>query len=49
MEKYTRAQMEVIEFENEDVITSSSCDTVLHICTTTDYDNPPCSGELWAD
>ena len=25
MEKYTKAQMEVIEFENEDVITASSC------------------------
>ena len=24
MEKYTKAQMEVIEFENEDVITASS-------------------------
>ena len=24
MEKYTKAQMEVIEFENEDVITSST-------------------------
>ena len=24
MEKYTKAQMEVIEFENEDVITTSS-------------------------
>ena len=30
MEKYTKAQMEIIEFENEDVITNStdscSCD-----------------------
>ena len=25
MEKYTKAQMEVIEFENEDVIATSSC------------------------
>ena len=25
MEKYTKAQMEVIEFEAEDVITTSSC------------------------
>ena len=25
MEKYTKAQMEVIEFENEDVITTSGC------------------------
>ena len=27
MEKYTKAQMEVIEFENEDVITTSGCVT----------------------
>lgn len=27
MEKYTKAQMEVIEFENEDVITASGCGT----------------------
>ena len=25
MEKYTKAQMEVIEFESEDVITTSQC------------------------
>lgn len=34
MEKYTKAQMEVIEFEAEDVITTSS----IKICTSTDYD-----------
>lgn len=27
MEKYNKAQMEVIEFENEDVITTSGGDT----------------------
>lgn len=27
MEKYEKAQMEVIEFENEDVITTSGCGT----------------------
>ena len=32
MEKYTKAQMEVIEFEREDVITSSSS-----ICTSVCY------------
>ena len=44
MEKYTKAQMEVIEFENEDVITSSticpdnctfdgvSCGNLIHVC-----------------
>ena len=25
MEKYIKAQMDVIEFENEDIITSSGC------------------------
>ena len=34
MEKYTKAQMEVIKFEAEDVITTSS----IKICTSTDYD-----------
>ena len=28
MEKYEKAQMEVIEFENEDVITTSGCNGV---------------------
>ena len=28
MEKYTKAQMEVIEFEAEDVITTSGCNGV---------------------
>lgn len=33
MEKYTKAQMEVIEFENEDVITTSEiCPKVIGIC-----------------
>ena len=33
MEKYTKAQMEVIEFENEDVITASgTCPNVITIC-----------------
>lgn len=44
MEKYTKAQMEVIEFENEDVITSSTicpdnctfdggtCSNIIHVC-----------------
>ena len=49
MEKYTKAQMEVIEFENEDVITTSS----IKICTSTDYDNvkpDPSDGScIWAD
>ena len=33
MEKYTKAQMEVIEFEAEDVITTSgTCPNVITIC-----------------
>ena len=32
MEKYAKAQMEVIEFENEDVITTSGCNGV-NTCT----------------
>ena len=33
MEKYTKAQMEVIEFEAEDVITASGyCPNVIQIC-----------------
>ena len=42
MEKYTKAQMEVIEFEAEDVITTSGGPAW---CPT--YDIPhPCPGEL---
>lgn len=32
MVKYEKARMEVIEFEAEDVITTSSCDANLNIC-----------------
>ena len=48
MEKYTKAQMEVIEFENEDVITTSS----IKICTSTDYDTitpDPSDKCIWGD
>ena len=49
MEKYEKAKMEVIEFEAEDVITTSS----IKICTSTDYDNiKPDPGDgmcIWAD
>lgn len=34
MEKYTKAQMEVIEFEAEDVITTSSIPTIQFFCWT---------------
>ena len=54
MEKYTKAQMEVIEFEAEDVITTSGCNGVNAGiggwgCGT---DNPGCSSycsELFTD
>ena len=49
MEKYEKAEMEVIEFEAEDVITTSSCDAVIGICTGTDYDSPPCVGVVLAE
>ena len=51
MEKYTKAQMEVIEFENEDVITASGCS-----CNSVNVgvggwgcgnDDPSCSKNCW--
>ena len=55
MEKYTKAQMEVIEFENEDVITESipidhcpwdgGCKLEDHICTS----DGDCPSVLWGD
>lgn len=46
MEKYTKAQMEVIEFENEDVITTSGdCPNVIYICPEETVD----CGVVWAD
>lgn len=48
MEKYEKAQMEVIEFEAEDVITTSS----IKICVSTDYDTvepEPGDGCIWGD
>ena len=51
MEKYTKAQMEVIEFEAEDVITTST--VTIPICKNTDYDTvvpDPSDGNcIWAD
>lgn len=45
MEKYTKAQMEVIEFEAEDVITTSGGGPGPDWCPT--YTLPhPCPGEL---
>jgi len=44
MEKYAKAQMEVIEFEAEDVITTSgNCPKVIDICTN---DIPKCDVEF---
>ena len=48
MKKYEKAQMEVIEFEAEDVITTSS----IKICTSTDYDTitpDPSDKCIWGD
>ena len=48
MEKYEKAQMEVIEFEAEDVITTSS----IKICTSKDYDSivpEPSDKCIWAE
>lgn len=50
MEKYTKAQMEVIEFEAEDVITTST--VTIPICTTTDYDTitpDPSDNCIWGE
>ncbi len=47
MEKYTKAQMEVIEFEAEDVITES-----IPICTGSDYETiepDPSDKCIWGD
>ena len=52
MEKYAKAQMEVIEFENEDVITTSGTSGCNGVnagiggwgCGT---DNPSCSSDCW--
>ena len=58
MEKYTKAQMEVIEFENEDVITTSTVKLPIENCPydggckveslfcTPDGD---CSSVLWGE
>ena len=55
MEKYTKAQMEVIEFENEDVVTVSipiencpydgGCKVESLFCTP----DGECAKVLWAD
>ena len=49
MEKYAKAQMEVIEFEAEDVITTSGCNGMDASiggwgCGT---DNPSCPKNCW--
>ena len=47
MEKYAKAQMEVIEFEAEDVITTSSCNGVNASIKPWDCatENPSCPSE----
>ena len=51
MEKYEKARMEVIEFEAEDVITTSSCTEVsLPIgCSTDSPPAPDDNGTIWGD
>ena len=49
MEKYAKAQMEVIEFENEDVITTSGCNgvnTSIKPWECGNY-NPSCPSDCW--
>ena len=51
MEKYVKAEMEVIEFEAEDVITTS-CSTGIPIGCGSDggcYDWPVCTDIIWGD
>ena len=52
MEKYTKAQMEVIEFEAEDVITTSSipigCGNDAS-CTRNELPKPDENGWIWGD
>lgn len=50
MEKYAKAQMEVIKFEAEDVITTST--VTIPICKNTDYDTitpEPGDNCIWGD
>ena len=50
MEKYVKAQMEVIEFEAEDVITTSCSVVSLPIgCSTDSPPKPDDSGTIWGD
>ena len=52
MEKYAKAQMEIIEFEAEDVITTSSipigCVSDVG-CTSNEPPTPDGDGWIWAD
>ena len=49
MEKYTKAQMEVIEFEAEDVITTSGCNGVNTSIKPWECgnDDPSCPKNCW--
>ena len=51
MEKNTKAQMEVIEFEAEDVITTSSIPIgcVDTNCTSNELPKPDENGWIWGD
>ena len=52
MEKYNKAQMEVIEFESEDVITTSSisigCGSDVN-CTSNEPPKPGEDGWIWGE
>ena len=52
MEKYTKAQMEVIEFENEDVITTSTISIGCVSdkgCTSNEPPKPGEDGWIWGE
>ena len=53
MEKYAKAQMEVIEFEAEDVITTSNTSIPIGCvdanCTNNELPKPDESGWIWGD
>ena len=52
MEKYTKAQMEIIEFEAEDVITTSSIPigcVLKEGCTNNEPPTPDGDGWIWGE
>ena len=50
MEKYVKAEMEIIEFEAEDVITTSCTFVIPGGCGSDGGCNDwPCAGTVWGD